>query len=213
MLTKETRIPDGRGRPRKRSTTARKLPIQARSQETVASILEASARILETKGLPGFNTNAIARKAGVSIGSLYQYFPNKDTIVLGLISSFEKALDLAVERAIKSDGEVQLNPRLRKVVRALFAVHHQRSALNRILEVEEERLGHSSGDSTLREMVLGLLREHRDELAVPPSAAVAQDIIGIARTLIDACLLSGASRKDIEQRTMRALCGYLFYAG
>ncbi len=114
MLTKETRIRDGRGRPRKCSTTARKLPIQARSQETVTSILEASARILETGGLPGFNTNAVARKAGVSIGSLYQYFPNKDAIVLGLIFSFEKALDLAVERAIKSDGEEQLKPRLRR---------------------------------------------------------------------------------------------------
>jgi len=118
-----------------------------------------------------------------------------------------------VERAIKSDGEEPLRLRLRKLVRALFSVHYQRSALNRILEVEEERLGHSSGDSTLRQMMLGLLREHRDELAVPPSAAVAQDIIGIARTLIDACLLAGASRKDLEQRTMRALCGYLFYAG
>lgn len=214
MLKKETRIRDGRGRPRKRSTNARKLPTQARSQETVSSILEASARILETEGLPGFNTNAVARKAGVSIGSLYQYFPNKDAIVLGLISSFEETLDLAVERAIKSDGGEKLRVRLRKVVRALFAVHHRRSALNRVLEVEEERLGHSrGGDSTLRAMVLRLLREHRDELAVPPSAAVAQDIISIAKALMDTCLLSGASRKDIEQRTMRALCGYLSYAG
>jgi AcrR family transcriptional regulator len=187
--------------------------MQARSQETVTSILEASARILETEGLRGFNTNAVARKAGVSIGSLYQYFPNKDAIMLGLIFNFERKLDLAVTRAIKSDGEEQLKPRLRKLVRALFAVHYQRSALNRVLEVEEERLGHSGDDSTLRELVLRLLRDHRDELAVPPSAAIAHDMIGIARVLIDRCLLSGASRKDIERRMMRALCGYLFYAG
>jgi AcrR family transcriptional regulator len=187
--------------------------MQARSQQTVTCILEASARILETEGLPGFNTNAVARKAGVSIGSLYQYFPNKDAILLGLISSFEETLDLAVERAVKNDGGEPLRIRLREVVRALFAVHHQRSALNRILEVEEERLGHRSGDSTLRQMVLRLLREHRDELAVPPSATVAEDIIGIAKALMDTCLLSGARRKDIEQRTMRALCGYLLFAG
>ena len=132
---------------------------------------------------------------------------------MGLVSSFEKTLDLAVERAIKSDAGEQLRVRLRKIVRALFAVHHQRSALNRVLELEEERLGHRSSGSTLREMVLRLLREHRDEIAVPPSAAVAPDIIVIAKALMDLCLLSGASRKDIERRTMRALCGYLFYVG
>ena len=91
MLTNKTRVRDGRGRPRKNRLKARRAPGQARSQETVGVILEASARILESGGIRGFNTNAIAAKAGVSIGSLYQYFPNKDSIVLALIGSFEKA--------------------------------------------------------------------------------------------------------------------------
>src|SRR5580693_9422657 len=85
MLTNKTRVRHGRGRPRKDMLQARKVPAQARSQETVTVILEASARILESGGLRGFNTNAIAAKAGVSVGSLYQYFPNKDAIVLALI--------------------------------------------------------------------------------------------------------------------------------
>ena len=82
MLTNKTRVRDGRGRPSKRTLKARKVPGQARSQETVSVILEASARILESDGLRGFNTNAIAERAGVSVGSLYQYFSNKDAIVL-----------------------------------------------------------------------------------------------------------------------------------
>jgi len=49
--------------------------------------------------MPGFITHAVARIAGVSIGSLYQYFPNNDASVLALISSLEETLDLAVERA------------------------------------------------------------------------------------------------------------------
>ena len=76
MLTNKTRVRHGRGRPRKNMLKARKVPAQARSQETVTVILEASARILEADGLRGFNTNAIAERAGVSVGSLYQYFPN-----------------------------------------------------------------------------------------------------------------------------------------
>ena len=74
----------------------RKAPGQARSKETVDVILEASARILESEGLRGFNTNSIAAKAGVSVGSLYQYFPNKDAILLALIERFEDATQEAI---------------------------------------------------------------------------------------------------------------------
>ena len=101
MLTNKTRVPEGRDRSRKSTLKARKMPGQARSQETVTVILEASARILESDGLRGFNTNAIAERAGVSVGSLYQYFPNKDAIVLALIASFEDALHDAVLRAVR----------------------------------------------------------------------------------------------------------------
>ena len=102
MLTNKTRVRDGRGRPRKNTLKARKMPGQARSQETVSVILEASARILESDGLRGFNTNAIAAKAGVSVGSLYQYFPNKDAIVLALIGGYEEGLHNAVLDAVQA---------------------------------------------------------------------------------------------------------------
>ena len=58
-------------------TTPRKRPRQERAKATVETILEASARILVKRGFDGFTTNEVATAAGVSIGSLYQYFPNK----------------------------------------------------------------------------------------------------------------------------------------
>jgi AcrR family transcriptional regulator len=63
--------------PRKPATTLapRKLPRQARSAATVQAILEAAAHILDSEGMAACTTNAVALKAGVSIGSLYQYFP------------------------------------------------------------------------------------------------------------------------------------------
>ena len=112
MLTNKTRVRDGRGRPRKKTVKARKVPGQARSQETVSVILEASARILESDGLRGFNTNAIAAKAGVSVGSLYQYFPNKDAIVLALIGSYEKELHNAVLGAVQAGRGQKMKRRL-----------------------------------------------------------------------------------------------------
>ena len=82
------------------SLNARKTPAQKRSVATVAAILEAAARILETEGFDAYSTNAVAARAGVSIGSLYQYFPGKDAITRALISQGEAEL-LADIKAVK----------------------------------------------------------------------------------------------------------------
>lgn len=213
MLTNKTRVRDGRGRPRKSTLKARKAPGQARSKETVSVILEASARILESEGMRGFNTNAMAARAGVSIGSLYQYFPNKDAIVRALISSFEETLHDAVVRAVQGGRGRALKPRLRLLVRALVTVHYRRPRLNRMLEAEEERVGSEADSSAFHESVLQLLREHQSEVAVPVSRTTERVIIAVLRALVDLGLASGASPRSTEQRAMHAICGYLLYAG
>jgi AcrR family transcriptional regulator len=66
------------------SAEPRKRPRQRRSRETVTRILDASARIFGARGYRSTTTNEIAEAAGVSIGSLYQYFPNKDALLVAL---------------------------------------------------------------------------------------------------------------------------------
>lgn len=63
----------------------RKRPRQRRSAATVEVILDGAARILEREGLERFNTNVVAAVAGVSVGSLYQYFPGKDALMAALV--------------------------------------------------------------------------------------------------------------------------------
>ena len=213
MLTNKTRFRDGRGRPRKNTLKARKMPSQARSQETVSVVLEASARILESDGLRGFNTNAIAAKAGVSVGSLYQYFPNKDAIVLALIGGYEEGLHNAVLEAVQAGRGEELKRRLRLLVRALVTVHYRRPRLNRVLEAEEERLGSGADDAAFHAMVLQLFQDHKNEMAVPISAAMERVVIAILRAVIDLGLASGASPGSTEKHAMRAVCGYLLYLG
>src|ERR1700679_384052 len=66
--------------------SSRKQPKQARSAGLVATILEAAVQVLAKEGAPRFTTARVAEKAGVSIGSLYQYFPNKTAILFRLQS-------------------------------------------------------------------------------------------------------------------------------
>src|SRR6516164_1611810 len=70
---------------RKVQTNPRKLASQERSRATVDALLEATARILLKEGYDKASTNRIAEVAGVSIGSLYQYFPSKEALVAAVI--------------------------------------------------------------------------------------------------------------------------------
>ena len=79
---------------------ARKRPQQQRSAAKVEVILEAAARVLAQHALGGFHTNCVAAAAGVSIGSLYQYFPNKAALVAALIERKQQALADAAEARV-----------------------------------------------------------------------------------------------------------------
>lgn len=70
----------------------RKSPTQKRSRETVRRILDAATEVLKERGYVGLSTNRIAAQAGISPGSLYQYFPNKDAIVKAMVSEYTEQL-------------------------------------------------------------------------------------------------------------------------
>lgn len=78
----------------KKKLSPRKKASQDRSKETVKSIMQATAHIIEKSGMENLSTNQIAKKAGVSIGSLYQYFPSKESILINLV---EKELNNHVD--------------------------------------------------------------------------------------------------------------------
>lgn len=97
--------------------STRKLPKQARSNELVSAILDAAVRVLGEEGAQRFTTARVAERAGVSVGSLYQYFPNKAAILFRLQSD-EWRETTALLREIVSDQTVPPATRLRSLVRA-----------------------------------------------------------------------------------------------
>jgi AcrR family transcriptional regulator len=96
-------------RPRK-SAAVRKLPTQARARETIDLIFEATAQIVEDEGEARLTTNKIASKAGFSIGTIYQYFPDKDAILLALINTERRRvldeLRVLLEAAVQEQQDV-----------------------------------------------------------------------------------------------------------
>lgn len=105
--------------PRKALISSRKQPKQARSTELVAAILEAAVQVLAKEGAQRFTTARVAEKAGVSVGSLYQYFPNKAAILFRLQSD-EWRQTTGLLRDILEDEQRSPPERLRRLVHAFI---------------------------------------------------------------------------------------------
>jgi AcrR family transcriptional regulator len=104
----------------------RRIPRQARAAETVALILEATAQVLEAGGLPAFTTNVVAERAGISIGTLYQYFADKNAILLALARQEMTAGLAEVGRALQGESDPSVEGRVRAMVRAMVGGFHGR---------------------------------------------------------------------------------------
>lgn len=106
-------------RPPRPATAPRKVPVQARSAQLVADIMKAAVRVLEREGARRFTTIRVAEAAGVSVGSLYQYFPNKEAILFRLQRDEWETTGAMID-AILADGTKPAARRLRAMNRAFF---------------------------------------------------------------------------------------------
>jgi AcrR family transcriptional regulator len=146
---------------------AGKIPQQARSRVMVDSILDAAARVLRKHGYEEATTNRVAEVAGVSVGSLYQYFPNKEALVRALLERHDAAMwAVFTDHATIAIGRpfVQAIP---AVIDALFAAHLVDPDLHRVLHQQVPRVGalailHSTSARS-RAVVEDLLRARPDQ--------------------------------------------------
>jgi len=104
----------------------RRQPRQDRALATQAAIFEAAAQILEAEGEAGFNTNRVAERAGVSIGTLYQYFADKQAILIGLAQQENEI----VRERIMAEAESGIAPH-RLAIRCQIAILADRPATRR----------------------------------------------------------------------------------
>ncbi len=175
--------------PAESSLTPRKRPTQTRSRMLVDSILEGAERVLETRGRADFTTTVIAEQAGVSIGSLYQYFGSNESIMSELVLREHERLLARTREALEATRDMGLEEAVTVLIQAL-ARDRPSFRLSRILEEEEERLPRTpeliaveaairdSSALFFRRLFAGRLPEHRIEI-------LTLDAFKIARGMFD----------------------------
>lgn len=115
---------------------ARKSPQQSRSRVTVEAILDGAIRVLQQEGSLALTTTRIAQAAGVSVGTLYQYFPNRKSI-LDALQEREFQRTLIMMQAVMVDSQPGSTDELaRAVIRGLFRLYAAAPELHRVLVIE-----------------------------------------------------------------------------
>lgn len=177
-----TRIRPTTRRPAREDHLApRRRPRQARAQATTGAILEAAARVLSARGYAGTTTNHVAAEAGVSIGSLYEYYPSKDALVVAILEAHIAEATSVLEGAaatIAARPDATLDWIIGTYVAAMVRLHASDPGLHRVLfeeaplparvrktlaTVEAEMVAHTTA----------LLRGHRAVRVADPALAAA----------------------------------------
>ena len=201
-------------RTRNRRYEARRKPVQDRSRASVDAILAAAAQVFDAEGYAEATTDRIAERAGVSVGTLYQYFPSKDALLVAL---FELHLDEAEAAFEALESEMTDDARVAdlagEMVERLFGLHRQNPGLHRILLEEaplpQRVLARYSGlEQALREAWAGWLEGRVDD-----PAEVALLVMAIVESLAHRFTLfpvpAGHSAATLEAATVDVIVAYV----
>jgi AcrR family transcriptional regulator len=201
---------------RKPSLSPRKAPKQDRSAFMVEAILEAATRVLATHSLEGFNTNRVAEIAGVSIGSLYQYFPNKAALMSALIAREHEKLCADIERCVQRCADQSLQSTVEALARIGVKHQYEEALLAAAIDHEEKRLPLESVLAPYQVRMIHAIEmiaaRHREEISPTLPETAARDCLMIAKALIESEITSKpAARKALVARVTHAIMGYLTF--
>lgn len=148
-------------------TKPRKYASQERSRATVDALIEATARILVKDGFEGASTNRIAEKAGVSVGSLYQYFPSKEALVAAVIQRHTGETMQVVRDVLAEVSAQPMKHSVRKLIAAAVEAHRINPRLHRVLAEQIPRTGALKNVEAFNQegyvLFKKFLEAHRDE--------------------------------------------------
>jgi len=131
-------------------TSSRRRPTQRRAQQTVDAVLDAVVRVLKREGFRAVTTNRIAEVAGVSIGSVYQYFPDKQAIFVALHQRHIDQIDRVVETKLIEHAESPLDELIGAMIDGMIEAHNSDSELYELLATEVPHRADGTRDFSVR---------------------------------------------------------------
>ncbi|SCB53664.1 transcriptional regulator, TetR family [Bradyrhizobium shewense] len=200
-------------------TKPRKNALQARSRATVDALVEATARILVREGFEKASTNRIAEIAGVSVGSLYQYFPSKEALVAAVIDRHNEEIMGLVRTALTEVADLPIDKAARKLVRVAIEAHRIDPKLHRVLAEQIPRTGQLKDVEAFNREVQTLVRTYLEsrrkemrkiDLAVATFVCVSSIEAVAHNTVLNGPeMLSEKMVRTLVDETTRMVVGYL----
>ncbi len=204
---------------RKPLTKPRKHASQERSRATVDALIEATARILVREGFDKASTNRIAEVAGVSVGSLYQYFPGKDALVAAVIERHHQEIMQVVRAALAEIASQPVKKGVRRLVAAAIEAHRIDPKLHRVLAEQIPRTGRLENVEAFNRETYALFRTylegHSDEIRMVDLGLAAfvcgTSIEALTHTAVlhRSDMLSDEAVGKLVDETTRLVVGYL----
>jgi AcrR family transcriptional regulator len=198
----------------KPATTPRKRPKQERSQATVEAILTATTHILTEQGYAQFTTNRVAELAGVSIGSLYQYFPNKEALIVALAEHHTNAMSQLAQQHLEGLDDRPMIDVLGQLLKAALAAHAINPRLHRVLneQIPRSEAMRQADDAKMEAMLRSFLATRRDQRQPQNLDLTVFMLARTIKALVHGALLDRPELlKDgaLEQEIMKMLSAYL----
>ncbi|WP_027547404.1 TetR/AcrR family transcriptional regulator [Bradyrhizobium sp. WSM2254] len=204
---------------RKSPTKPRKNASQQRSRATVDALVEATARILIKEGFEKASTNRIAEVAGVSVGSLYQYFPSKEALVAAVIDRHNEEIMAIVRSALTEVADLPIDKAVRKLVTVAIEAHRIDPKLHRVLAEQIPRTGQlrdvEAFNREVHTLVRTYLESRRNEMRkIDPALATficvsAIEAVAHNTVLNHAEMLTEKTVRTLVDETTRMVVGYL----
>lgn len=164
------------------------------------------------------STNRIAELAGVSIGSLYQYFPNKEALVGALVARHNREMRELLRSAMERVASLDLESGLRELVRAMIHAHRVDPVLHRIFDEQVPRMGQLAEIEAIERDILALVKTYlesrRGEVAAPDIDTATFICVATVETLTHEFVIRWSDAGEDEQaayveEVTRMIAGYL----
>jgi AcrR family transcriptional regulator len=199
------------------ATKPRKDASQERSRATVDALIEATARILVREGFDKASTNRIAEVAGVSVGSLYQYFPSKEALVTAVIERHQQEILQTVRKELAEVMTQPVGSAVRKLIAVAIEAHRVDPRLHRVLAEQIPRVGklekHEAFSRENYALFKAYLERHRDELRVADLDLASFVCVTAIEALTHAAVLhhslSDGAMNALTEDATRLVVGYL----